>query len=151
MTTPYDAALRLRQREMDDMRVSISVEVNQLIAIERRRDDVDQAVRVETAIAANDHVFSAHAFIARMRAQREALCRDRATVDARLDSLQRQAAEAYGSLRAIEGAADRYRDEASRIAATAEQSQIDDFSAARFTRALRDARRERDGRRADIA
>ncbi len=151
MTTPYDAALRLRQREMDDMRISISVEVNQLLTIERQRDDVDQTVRLEAAVAANDHVFSAHAFIARMRAHREALSRDRATVDARLNSLQQQAAEAYGSLRAIEGAADRYRDEASRLAAAAEQNQIDDFSAARFTRALRDARRDRGNRRPDFA
>lgn len=151
MTTPYDAALRLRQREMDDMRVSISVEVNQLLVIERRRDAIDHSVRMEIAVATGDHGFSAHAFVARMRAQREALCRDRATVDARLNNLQLQAAEAYGSLRAIEGAAGRYRDEVSRIAATAEQNQIDDFSAARFTRALRDARRLRDGKRADVA
>ncbi|CAN5541314.1 hypothetical protein BH10PSE14_BH10PSE14_13670 [soil metagenome] len=151
MTTPYDAALRLRQREMDDMRVSISVEVNQLIVIERRRDAIDDSVRTEVQLATADHGFSAHAFVARMRAQRDALSRDRAAVDARLNSLQLQAAEAYGSLRAIEGAAGRYRDEATRVAATAEQSQIDDFSAARFTRALRDARRIRDSKRADLA
>jgi hypothetical protein len=151
MTTPYDAALRLRQREMDDMRVSISVEVTQLLALERRRDDVDQTVRVEVALAAGDHAFSAHAFVARMRAQRDALNRERATVDGRLNVLQQQAAEAYGALRAIEGAADRYRDDVSRVAATAEQNQIDDFSAARFTRALRDARRQRDSKRPDIA
>jgi hypothetical protein len=151
VTTPYDAALRLRQREMDDMRVSISVEVNQLVVIERRRDAIDDSVRAEVQLAFADHGFSAHAFVARMRAQRDALSRDRAAVDARLNSLQLQAAEAYGSLRAIEGAAGRYRDEVTRVAATAEQSQIDDFSAARFTRALRDARRIRASKRADIA
>jgi len=143
VNTPFDAALRLRQREMDAMRVSISVQVTQLMVIEETRDTIDRSVRRETEIAATNWDSCAHAFMARMRTQRERLSQERVTVDARLTGLRVQAAEAYGALRAIEGAAGRYRAEADRIAAAAEQSRADDFSAARFARVQDGARRSR--------
>ncbi|WP_404367640.1 hypothetical protein AB5I39_13200 [Sphingomonas sp. MMS24-J45] len=143
MNTPFDAALRLRQREMDAMRVSIAVQVNQLMVIEETRENVDRSVRRETEIAASNWGSSAHAFMARMRAQRERLVRERATVNARLTALREQATEAYGALRAIEGAAARFREEADRAAATAEQNRADDFSAARYSRAQDMIRRAR--------
>ncbi|EIZ78748.1 hypothetical protein WSK_2796 [Novosphingobium sp. Rr 2-17] len=148
MITPYDAALRLRQREMDDMRVSISAEVAQVIALDGHRDAIDTTVQTEIALAAQ-HAFPADAFVARMRAERASLCHQRAICDARLSGLRAQAIEAYGSLSAIGAAADRHRADTLRAAAIMEQSQIDDFSAARFTRTLAAARRlraERDDR-----
>lgn len=143
MNTPFDAALRLRQREMDAMRVSISIQINQLLVIEETREAVDRSVQREVEIAATNWGTSAHAFMARMRAQRERLLRERATVDARLTGLREQAAEAYGALRAVEGAAARFRAEENRIAATAEQGRADDFSAARFARVQDGVRRSR--------
>lgn len=150
MNTPFDAALRLRQREMDAMRVSISVQVNQLLVIEETRETVDRSVAREVEIAATNWGSSAHAFMARMRTQRERLLRERATVNARLSGLRAQAAEAYGALRAIEGAAARFRAEADRVAATAEQSRADDFSAARFSRAQDVIRRSRSAADRDV-
>ena len=143
MITPFDATLRLRQREIDAMRLSISVQVTQLMVIEETRDTIDRSVRRETEIAATRWDSCAHAFMARMRTQRERLSQERATVDARLTGLRVQVAEAYGALRAIEGAAERYRAEADRAAATAEQGRVDDFSAARFSRDQDVARRSR--------
>jgi len=145
MITPYDASLRLRQREMDAMRVSITAEVDQVTALDGHRDAIDTAVRSEIALAA-EHSLPTHAFVARMRAEREALCRQRAISAARLSALRAEAMETYGSLSAIGAAADRHRTEAIRAAAITEQSQIDDFSAARFTRTLAAARRLRDVR-----
>ncbi|MET3824913.1 MULTISPECIES: hypothetical protein [Sphingomonas] len=144
MSTPFDATLRLRQREMDAMQVSISVEVNQLAVIEQTRTAIDRSVRHEAQVAATEWACSAHAFVARMRAQRAGLLHERASVDARLTRLRSEAAEAYGALRAIAGAADRYRAEADRVAASAEQERIDDFSAARFTHRQAAIRRSRD-------
>lgn len=151
MNTPFDAALRLRQREIDAMRVSISVQINQLMVIEETRESVDQSVAREVEIAASNWGSSAHAFMARMRTQRERLLRERAAVDARLTSLRAQAATAYGALRAVEGAAARFRAEANRVAAVAEQSRADDFSAARFSREEDSARRARDTAGRDVA
>ena len=141
MKTPFDAALRLRQREMDAMRVSISVQVTHLMVIEETRDTIDRTVRREVEIAATNWGSSAHAFMARMRTQRERLVRERESVDARLVGLRMQATAAYGALRAIESAAARFRAEAERVAAAAEQSRVDDFSAASFSRVQDAARR----------
>jgi hypothetical protein len=44
-------------------------------------------------------------------------------------------------LRAIEGAAERHRDDRARVKATAEQGQLDDFSAAQFARMHAEKRR----------
>lgn len=146
MKTPYDAALRLRQREIDDMRVSINVEVNTMIVLDSQCAAIDHDVRAEREVASRDHAFSAHAFAARMYAQRDALNRERDASDMRLSALRDQAVEAYGSLNAIAAAADRHRDDAIRTVAIAEQAQLDDFSAARFTRVLHLARRLRAAR-----
>lgn len=144
MKTPYDAALRLRQREIDDMRIAIAVEVEQMTVLDRHRAAIDRSVQAEREIASRQHGFPAHAFAARMATQREVLSREHAARDGRLHALRAQAVEAYGALGAIAAAADRHRDEAIRTAAIAEQGQVDDFSAARFTRALQAARRARD-------
>lgn len=146
MKTPYDAALRLRQREIDDMRVSINLEVNHISVIDRRSAAIDMSVHAERDLASRDHTVCANAFAGRMRSQREALGQERAASDARLSALRAQAIEAYGSLSAIGAAADRHRDDAMRAIVIAEQGQLDDFSAARFTRAVQAARRLRDQR-----
>lgn len=143
MKTPFDAALRLRQREIDELRVSIGVEVGQILVLEQRRDAIDAAIRAEREIASLNNGFSAEAFAARMYAQREAVCNDRDARDARLIGLRAEALAAYGALGAIAAAVDRHRDAILRAENIAEQSQVDDFSAARFTRAFSDARRVR--------
>ncbi|GHH23240.1 hypothetical protein GCM10008023_33980 [Sphingomonas glacialis] len=147
MTTPYDAALRLRQREIDDVRVLITIEVNQMTLLDGQRAAIDTSVRAEVELAGSQHVFSAHAFVARMHVARAELGHQRAASDARLTALRAQAVEAYGSLSAIGAAADRHRAETLRMAAIVEQGQIDDFSATRFTRAFTAARRLREAPR----
>jgi len=138
-----DIAETLRQREIDDLRVLISVEVNVISVLDEHRDAIDISVQSERAIASRHYAFPAHAFAARMRIQRELLSRQRDDSDGRLTTLRAQAIETYGSLSAIAAAADRHRAEALRTASIAEQGQIDDFSAARFTRASQAARRSR--------
>jgi hypothetical protein len=134
MKTPFDAVLRLRQRQIDAMRLSISAEVNQLEFIGQRHHAINASLRDEADLAASDWRYAAPAFGARMRAQRAQLVSDAIAVGSRLGGLRREAAKAYGEMAAIEGAADRFRSDANHIVAKAEQAQIDDFSAARFNR-----------------
>jgi len=141
--TPYDAALRLRQREIDEMRVAIGVEVGKLIEIDAQRDRIDESTRVERLHATADHRFSSDAYVARMRARHAALTAERQARDTRLVELRSLAVEAFGSLGAITAAAEDHREKARRTANIAEQSQIDDFSAAGFARALGSVRRAR--------
>ncbi len=143
MKTPYDAALRLRKRELDLMRVAISSEVSQLSELDQRRDGIDASVRSERAIASGNAHFPSDAFAARMRAQREIVCTNREASHSRLEAMRTEAIEAFGQIGAIAAAAGRHREEAGRIATVAEQRQLDDFSAARFARTANAARRDR--------
>lgn len=137
MKTPYDSAMRIQQREIDDVRVSINIQVNQLVQVESSLDAAERAVAREGASAAQDPMMSSYAYITRMRAERARLDADRKAAGQQLDRLRVQAANAYGSLSAMETAADRHRADQIRTAESAEQSRIDDFAAIGFLRARR--------------
>ncbi|MCJ8157723.1 hypothetical protein [Sphingomonas sp. LaA6.9] len=141
MKTPYDGAMRIQQTEIDDVRVAINIQVNQLVQIENSRAQVNAAIEREAAIAAGDVQFSSHAYVARMRAERARLAVDQSVVDARLAQLRNRAVSAYSAFKAIESAAVDYREDAEREHANAEQAGIDDFSAARFVKERHAARR----------
>ncbi|RJF85739.1 hypothetical protein [Sphingomonas cavernae] len=141
MKTPYDGAMRIQQSEIDDVRVAINVQVNQLIQIENSRTVVNAAIERETAIAADDIQFSSHAYVARMRAERARLAADQSVVDARLAQLRNRAVSAYGAFKATESAADGFREDAERTRANAEQAGIDDFTATSFVQGRQAARR----------
>lgn len=142
MMTPYDSALRIRRREVEDVRVSISVEVRRLSEVESALEGVARRTTAEIERASYDPTISSYAFLSRMRSERTRLDTDKRAIGQQLDRLRAHAAEAYGSLKAIENAADQYRDEVSRNAAAAEQGRSDDFAATAFLR----ARRPRPGR-----
>lgn len=141
MKTPYDTALRALQREVEDLRVSIGTTMGRLTHIEQRRQAANETIAVETSLAAGNKSFSPEAFLARVRADRDRLATEQRAVEAHLETLREQAMERYGSLRAMEEAVNTFRAEAERAAATREQAGIDDFSGARFVRAMRHARR----------
>ena len=137
MRTPYDPAIRIRRREIEDVRVSIGVEMRRLTEVEHRMEHVTSAAVREAEQAAREPMMSSYAYLTRMKAERARLDADRRSLDAGLDRLRAKAAAAYGSLNAIESAADSFRAEEARLAASAEQSRIDDFAAAAYLRARR--------------
>ncbi|MBH0111914.1 hypothetical protein I5E68_02975 [Novosphingobium sp. YJ-S2-02] len=139
MKTPYDTAMRVRQREVDQISAAISAEANALAQTERRGEEVSAAMRREADLAAADFGVSAHAYLARQRAERQRLAQDRVAISGRLETMRAKAVEAFSSLRAIENAAAAYRAEAERIEASAEQAEVDDRSAATVAGARRAA------------
>lgn len=134
MQTPYDTLLRLRQREVDDMRVAITVQVNQLISIEDRHAMVNAAMVQAQQTTANDVLLNTQAYMARIRAERDAVVKDKAMVGADLARLRASAVEAYGALRVTRSAADDYRVEMEKGIANADQIFVDDLTAARGRR-----------------
>jgi hypothetical protein len=141
--TPYDTALRARQREVDDLRTTIGGAARKVAEAEALAQALSETVAHEKRIAAGDLVFSPVAYLARTRAEASQLHETRRTVTAELDALRQRAIESYGSLRALEGAAQQFRESAERDAATAEQASVDDFAGARFARALHQVRQAR--------
>lgn len=137
MKTPYDAALRVRQRELDAVSRAIRSEAGALGAVEQERTRVATTLRSEAELAANDLTLVSPGWQRRMQGERQALTARQAELQVRLDALREIAVDAYGVLRGIETAADDYRAEAARTAAAADQSASDDISAAAFLRNLR--------------
>lgn len=86
---------------------------------------------------AADPALPENRYFERMRAERARLAEEQRTAAARLDLLRARARDAYGSLRAVETAAERFvLDETRRIAA-AEQSAADERAAVDFMRSWR--------------
>jgi len=138
--TPFDTALRVQRREVDVVKVSISVEVERITTLETQTRTHDARMLQERALA-NSLPIASDAWTARMKAERALLDEAAYLAQARLERLRAQAVEAYGTMRAIEGAAARYEDDAERTVALAEQAASDDISAARFLRARAITRR----------
>jgi hypothetical protein len=136
---PFDTALRVQRREVDAVKVSISVEVERIATIDHATQQHDIRLREERALAFT-LPFASDAWTARMKAERLRLAEASHLAQARLGQLREQAVEAYGTMRAIEGASERFETEAERVAALAEQGQIDDLAAARFIKAQRNKR-----------
>ena len=143
MRTPYDTALRARKREVDDLRAAIGGATRKLVEADASAQALSDALVREKQIAADNLVFSPVAYLLRARAEATRLHEMRRAAGAELDSLRHQAIESYGSLRALEGAAEGFREQASRDAASIEQTSVDDFAGARFARELQRARQAR--------
>jgi hypothetical protein len=143
MKTPFDTALRIRQREIDRVGMAIGAETSQLVALEQAKQAALATAAAEVQLAAGDPMMSSFAYVTRMRVLRERLDRDRAASAARLDRLRDEATDVYGSMKAMETAADGFRAAEALAAATAEQATIDDISNAALLRARRAAARER--------
>ncbi|QJU57424.1 hypothetical protein HL653_06115 [Sphingomonas sp. AP4-R1] len=134
MPTPYDALMRLRQREVDDLRIAISVQIDQLVSIENRHTVINAALAQAQDVTASEVLLNTQSYMARLRAERDAVTNNRKMAGARLSQLRDNAVEAYGALRAIHSAADDYRSDVERSAAQADQAFIDDLVGGRGSR-----------------
>lgn len=132
MRTPYCPAIGVQRREVDQIRISISEEVDRLSEVERRRTKIGLEMQRERTVAAGSWNVPSTAYFLVMRSEHTRLEETHRVIDARVTQLRSQARDAYGSLSAVEGAADRYRSEHLRLMEGAEQAAADDRSASAF-------------------
>ncbi|MEN2786132.1 hypothetical protein ACFOKI_06975 [Sphingomonas qilianensis] len=137
MKTPFDAAMRVRRREIERAQVVINRQIGQLLQIEQHQAALTARLAQEAAAAAVHHGPSAHAYLARMRQQRLHLAEQRAEADRQLAHMRAAAQAAYGDFKAIESAADAFRDDETRKIANGEQSHLDDVAATAIARLSR--------------
>ncbi|MBO9713522.1 hypothetical protein [Sphingomonas sp.] len=130
-TTPYDTALRIERRELDAIKLSISVEVELLRQFEDTHATLLDSMKRERAVASATGL-PGDGWATRMRSRRGELEAAARMSRDRLAALRENATEAYGKVRAIETAAETWQEEAERAASVAEQAQIDDISGARI-------------------
>ncbi|WP_422058422.1 hypothetical protein [Sphingomonas sp.] len=141
MRTPYDAALRALDRDMDALKGLIADATARLEEMQSLHEALGSEILRERALSAMDWQLYAEAYLDRARAERRRLEQLRHDAEVELTMLRRQAAQQYASMKAIGNAADQYRADAERALQTAEQAMLDDLTAARFVRRARDLRR----------
>jgi hypothetical protein len=133
MKTPFDTALRMQQRTVDDLKVRIGAAIERIAELEQQGRDLVARVREERVLA-HALPFASDAWLATAKHAQTRIAEEVVAEQARLLNLRELAREAYGTFRAIEGAAERFRADAEREAEAAEQAAIDDIAAARFLR-----------------
>ena len=143
MTTPYDAAMRVIRREVDDMRLVIGEAAQRLVELEQVRHALGASLRRQASVAAvlvDATNLPTDSYFTQLRARQTAATHAIRDADAGLAALRRQAGERYARLKTIETAAAEYRVAHTNAMATVEQGHADDMAAARFLR-LRAAKR----------
>lgn len=126
MRTPYDGAKRLRQREIDDLRLSITSHADRLATLRSEGDRIDAAAKREVIAAAEVPMLSSHAYLSRLRTRRLEVEREGHEADARLDAVRGQALTVFAAMRALEAAAESFRVNVDHAATAAEQAAGDD-------------------------
>ena len=137
MKTPYDAALRVADRELDEVRAAIGAALENVQRIEDAAATLAETMVREKAAVAGDRSLAAERFFTRARDQRTQLAAAHGVAQQHLETLRERAVECYGTRTAIEGAAVQYRHDAERMAAAAEQAALDDIAASRLVRMRR--------------
>ncbi len=136
MRTPFDTALRMRRREIDQTRIAIHAETTRLVEIDRQSHALEQELVREYQACAESWAFSAEAFVKRRMSQQAQLVAQRVAVSQEVERLRGEAIDAYGSRHVLEIAAESFRTEHTRRASRAEQREADDLRAARIAAAL---------------
>jgi hypothetical protein len=70
--TPFDTALRVQRREVDAIKVSISVEIERIATLETQARDQAERIRDERVVA-HALPFASDAWLAAAKRQREAM------------------------------------------------------------------------------
>lgn len=141
MKTPYDPVLRVKQHELDQVRIDIGNENARLTELDAAERKIEAEMGDATGASEIDLLLPRHGYIRRKVAERRAIAEQRDAAVKRVEDLKGHAAERYGSLLAVETAADRFRSDAVRAEKRAEQTHADEIGAARFTRLANNDRR----------
>lgn len=141
MRTPYDAALRALDRDMDALKGLIADATARLEEMATLHDALSTQIVRERQLSTMDWQLYGDAYLERARTERRQLEQLRHAAEVELAMLRRQAAQQYASMKAIGNAADQYKAEAERALQAAEQAMLDDLTASRFVRRAREARR----------
>jgi hypothetical protein len=135
MQSPYDSALRVQQRTLDTIRLSLLAELAREQMVDAELGALDVSIAHEASIAASGWEFASHPYGQRQRAHRARLENDRAGIDTRVGRLRDATMEACGQKLAVAHAAASYTASLRQRIARTEQATADDFTGGRIAQA----------------
>jgi hypothetical protein len=131
MKTPYDTLVRLQKRTVDEVKLSISIEVTHIAEVQLQQSALVQEVEAECAAAAQDWSLSTTAYLRDRAARSARLVQTRKEHEQQLDRLREEASQAYGALRVTENAAQAFAKKMRLAREARDQAESDDLSNAR--------------------
>ena len=137
MQTPYDAALRALDREMDVLTQVIAASSARLGEARMLHHALTDRIADEARLATADSGLIGDAYFVRARGERDQRAADAESAAIELDLLRHRAARHYAAIRAVESAAYQFRTEARQADDRQQQAMVDDIAAARFARLRR--------------
>lgn len=140
MKTAFDAALRVRRRELDEIRIRVATQHDMVNRLDDARHALDEQQRAEAELArqAESPLIDFGAFARRMHREAEALEMRRIAAQQKLDGLLDQARAAFGDYKAVDQAAEHARAAARLERARREQAHMDEIAMRGFTDAARE-------------
>lgn len=134
MKNPFTSAIRIADREIDELRRSIGVVLTELTDVEEGKDSLRRRMGRERLRCANEPLLRASQWFESSAVDLAALDRRQHVLSDDLTQLREQAGARIASRRSLEQAAERFRDSERRRLERREQGQSDDRAAARFLR-----------------
>lgn len=128
MTTPYDTARRLQERQLDQLRREIALAAARASELETQLSAIGAQTREELALAAIEPTLSSSAFLQTQIARRERALTAKAQLARDIEAFQERAREALGLKAALDELARLAREERLRAETNAEQQYLDDQS-----------------------
>ncbi len=135
MKTPFCAAVRIAGAAVDEVRLAIAEAQEELACLQGREAAANAALRSERALGSGAAGLPATRWFERQAQLGAELQQRRAVVEALLAGLRNEATDRLGRLKALEGAAERFRAAERRRRARREQAEADDRAAALFRQA----------------
>jgi flagellar export protein FliJ len=131
MKTPYDAARRIRRRELDDVRQALSAAEAQLSAFAAMIERTGAALERERAVAAADPRCDIGRYATAKRVEIERLHREMARIETEIEHLRAQLTSTFEALKPLDFASEEYRSAKRRETAKRDMAKLDEAAARR--------------------
>ncbi|MCH8685897.1 flagellar export protein FliJ [Pedomonas mirosovicensis] len=136
MKTPYDAGLRLRKNELDELRREIGALYAKQDALEGKLKAIDGEIASEAQLGLPEALVGLSdfgAYLGRQRLARHQVEQEMAKLQAEMDKLQEKLAEAFADFKTLDIASARFIENAKKEADRLEQLEADEAALMRFT------------------
>lgn len=133
MKTPYDAARRLKRRELDDVRQALGEAESQHIAFAQMIRHAEDTLARERHVATADPRIDIGPYAAAKRVDIARLRAEMVKIEAKIEALRAGLLEKFEALKPLDFAEEDYRRAARRVNTRREQAKLDEMGSRRRT------------------
>lgn len=136
MKTPYDAGLRLRKNELDELRRELGALYARQDALEEKLKAIEAEVDAEASLGAPEVLVGLAdfgAYLGRQRQARQGIQQEIDKLGVEVERVRDALAEAFADFKTLDIASTRYIENVKKEAARLEQLEADEAALMRFT------------------